>query len=261
MKVQDRCVVVTGAASGIGAALARRFRAEGARRVVIADRQAAALQRVAAEIGAIAVPCDVTDEQQIRALVDTATSEAGPIDLFCSNAGVIAPGGEDASDDEWRLSIEVNVMAHIYAARAVVPSMLERGEGYLLQTASAAGLLTQIGSAPYSVTKHAAFAFAEWLAITYGDRGIKVSVLAPQAVRTAMTAGVVNGGVAGVDGMLEPEAVADAVVAGIDAESFLILPHPEVLQYFQRKASDYERWLNGMRRLQTRFGGIGEVST
>jgi NAD(P)-dependent dehydrogenase (short-subunit alcohol dehydrogenase family) len=254
VKVQDRCVVVTGAASGIGAALARRFHADGARRVVIADRQAAALQRVAAEIGAIAVPCDVTDEQQIRALVDTATSEAGPIDLFCSNAGVIAPGGEDATDDEWRLSIDVNVMAHIYAARAVVPSMLERGDGYLLQTASAAGLLTQIGSAPYSVTKHAAFAFAEWLSITYGDRGIKVSVLAPQAVRTAMTAGTEAGGVAGLDGMLEPAAVADAVIAGLEAESFLILPHPEVLEYFRRKADDYERWIRGMRRLQARFG-------
>ena len=254
MKVRDRCVVVTGAASGIGAALARRFHAEGARRVVIADRQAAALQGVASEIGALAVPCDVTDEQQIRELVDTATSEVGPVDLFCSNAGVIAPGGEDASDDEWRLSIEVNVMAHIYAARALVPSMLERGEGYLLQTASAAGLLTQIGSAPYSVTKHAAFAFAEWLAITYGDRGIKVSVLAPQAVRTAMTAGTEAGGVAGLDGMLEPAAVADAVIAGLEAESFLILPHPEVLEYFRRKADDYERWIRGMRRLQARFG-------
>jgi NAD(P)-dependent dehydrogenase (short-subunit alcohol dehydrogenase family) len=254
MRLEDRCVVVTGAASGIGAALARRFHAEGARGVVIADRQAAALQRVASEIGGVAVTCDVTDEQQIRALVETATAEVGPIDLFCSNAGVIAPGGEDASDDDWRRSIDVNVMAHIYAARAVLPGMLERGEGYLLQTASAAGLLTQIGSAPYSVTKHAAFAFAEWLAITYGDRGLKVSVLAPQAVRTAMTAGVEAGGVAGLDGMLEPGAVADAVIAGLEAESFLILPHPEVLEYFRRKADDYERWIRGMRRLQARFG-------
>jgi NAD(P)-dependent dehydrogenase (short-subunit alcohol dehydrogenase family) len=254
MKVQDRCVVVTGAASGIGAALSRRFHADGARGVVVADRQAAALQRVAAEIGAKAVECDVTDEQQIRALVETAEATFGPVDLFCSNAGVIAPGGEEVTDDEWRLSIDVNVMAHVFAARAVLPGMLERGEGYLLQTASAAGLLTQIGSAPYSVTKHAAFAFAEWLAITYGDRGIKVSVLAPQAVRTAMTAGVEAGGVAGLDGMLEPGAVADAVIAGLESESFLILPHPEVLEYFRRKADDYERWIRGMRRLQARFG-------
>jgi short-subunit dehydrogenase len=145
-------------------------------------------------------------------------------------------------------------MAHVYAARIMVPRMVERGGGYLLQTASAAGLLTQIGSAPYSVTKHAALALAEWLAITFGDKGIKVSVLAPQAVNTAMTAGIENGGVAGVDGMLEPEAVADAVVLGLASEEFLILPHPEVLEYFRRKASDYDRWIGGMQRLQARFG-------
>ena len=263
MKVNGSCVVVTGAAGGIGAALARRFAREGARGVVVSDREAAGIERVAAEIGdgAIAVPCDVTRERELRALVAAAEDRFGPIDLFCSNAGVIALGGPEAPDRDWQLSLDVNVMAHVYAARIVVPAMLERGGGYLLQTASAAGLLTQLGSAPYSVTKHAALAFAEWLAITYGDAGLKVSVLAPQAVRTAMTAGVVDGGVAGVDGMLEPEAVADAVVAGIDAESFLILPHPEVLEYFRRKASDYERWLNGMRRLQARFGGAGEVPT
>src|SRR4029079_19728321 len=153
----------------------------------------------------------------------------------------------------------VNVMAHVYAARNLVPSMLEPGGGYLLQTASAGASLTQLRAARDSVTKHAALALAEWLAITYGDRGLKVSVLAPQAVRTAMTAGVVDGGVAGVDGMLEPDQVADAVIDGLDAESFLILPHPEVLEYFRRKASDYERWLNGMRRLQGRFGGAGEL--
>ena len=190
--------------------------------------------------------CDVTDEAQIGRSSTTAEAEFGPIDLFCSNAGVVAPGGEDASDDEWRLSIDVNVMAHVYAARAVLPRMLERGEGYLLQTASAAGLLTQIGSAPYSVTKHAAFAFAEWLAITYGDRGIKVSVLAPQAVRTAMTAGVEDGGVAGVDGMLEPDAVADAVVAGLDAES---VPHPSAPA---RSSST-----SGARRSTTSVGSAG----
>lgn len=259
MKLGGKCVVVTGAAGGIGAALARRFAIEQPRGIVVSDRDDAGVAAVAQEIGALAVPCDVTQESQVRALVEAAEARFGPIDLFCSNAGVIAIGGEDASDEEWRLSLDVNVMAHVYAARILVPSMLERGGGYLLQTASAAGLLTQLGSAPYSVSKHAALALAEWLAITYGDRGLKVSVLAPQAVRTAMTAGVVDGGVAGVDGMLEPEAVADAVVAGLDAESFLILPHPEVLEYFRRKASDYERWLNGMRRLQARFGGAGEL--
>jgi NAD(P)-dependent dehydrogenase (short-subunit alcohol dehydrogenase family) len=255
MIVEDKCVVVTGAASGIGAALSRRFAREGAR-VVVADRQADGLARVAGEIDAVAVPCDVTDAAQIAALVDAAEEQCGPIDLFCSNAGVIAIGGENASDADWQLSLDVNVMAHVYAARVLVPRMIKRGGGYLLQTASAAGLLTQIGSAPYSVTKHAALAFAEWLAITYGDAGIKVSVLAPQAVRTAMTAGIEGGGVAGVDGMLEPDDVADAVVSGLASESFLILPHPEVLEYFRRKASDYERWLNGMRRLQRRFGEI-----
>jgi NAD(P)-dependent dehydrogenase (short-subunit alcohol dehydrogenase family) len=261
MKLADKCIVVTGAAGGIGAAMARRFAAENPRGIVVSDRDEAGINTVAGEIGALAlaVPCDVTKESQVRALVDAAEARFGPVDLFCSNAGVITLGGAEASDEEWQLSLNVNVMAHVYAARILVPSMVERGGGYLLQTASAAGLLTQLGSAPYSVTKHAALALAEWLAITYGDQGLKVSVLAPQAVRTAMTAGVVDGGVAGVDGMLEPEAVAEAVVAGIDEESFLILPHPVVLEYFRRKASDYERWLNGMRRLQARFGGAGEV--
>jgi len=246
--------VVTGAASGIGAALARRFVAEGARGVTVADVQADALDVVAEEVDGLAVRCDVSDEAQIRALVGAAEARFGPIDLFCSNAGIIVPGGPDTPDGGWSASINVNVMAHIYAARVLVPAMLERGGGYLLQTVSAAGLLTQIGSAAYSVTKHAALAFAEWLAITYGDAGLKVSVIAPQAVRTAMTAGVADGGVAGLDGMLEPDAVADAVVRGIGAESFLILPHPEVMEYFRRKASDYERWIRGMQRLQARFG-------
>jgi NAD(P)-dependent dehydrogenase (short-subunit alcohol dehydrogenase family) len=254
MRIDGKCVVVTGAASGIGAALARRFAAEGASGVVVADVQKDALDSIAREIDALAVQCDVTDEAQILALVDAAEDRYGPIDLFCSNAGIVVPGGADASDEIWSRSINVNVMAHVYAARIMVPRMIDRGGGYLLQTASAAGLLSQIGSAPYSVTKHAALALAEWLAITYGEQGIKVSVLAPQAVRTAMTAGIDGGGVAGVDGMLEPDAVADAVVRGLAAEAFLILPHPQVLEYFRRKASDYDRWISGMQRLQARFG-------
>ena len=208
---------------------------------------------VAAETGGLAVPTDVRDEHQIAALVTAAEARYGPIDLFCSNAGIVVEGGEDASDAGWERSIAVNLMAHVYAARVLVPRMLARGGGYLLNTASAAGLLTQIGSAPYSVTKHGAVAFAEWLSITYGDEGLKVSVLCPQAVRTNMTAGTVEGGVAGVDGMLEPDAVAAAVVAGLETEEFLILPHPVVADYFRRKADDYDRWLRGMRRLQARY--------
>lgn len=252
MKLSGRHVVITGGANGIGAAMARRFADEGAR-VVVADLAEGPLMAVAAETGGLGVPTDVRDEHQIAALVTAAEARYGPIDLFCSNAGIVVEGGEDASDAGWERSIAVNLMAHVYAARVLVPRMLARGGGYLLNTASAAGLLTQIGSAPYSVTKHGAVAFAEWLSITYGDEGLKVSVLCPQAVRTNMTAGTVEGGVAGVDGMLEPEAVAAAVVAGLETEEFLILPHPVVADYFRRKADDYDRWLKGMRRLQARY--------
>ena len=252
MKLADRHVVVTGGANGIGAAMARRFAIEGAR-VVVADLDEAQLMRVAAETGGLGVPTDVRHEHQIAALVTAAEARYGPIDLFCSNAGIVVEGGEDASDAVWERSIAVNLLAHIYAARILVPQMTARKQGYLLNTASAAGLLTQIGSAPYSVTKHGAVAFAEWLSITYGDQGLKVSVLCPQAVRTNMTAGTEEGGVAGVDGILEPEAVADAVVEGLDAERFLILPHPVVADYFRRKADDYDRWIRGMRRLQARY--------
>lgn len=253
MDIKDKVVVVTGAASGIGEALARRFAQDGAGAVVAADVDTEHLERVSADIGAVPVRCDVAREADIVTLVETAEREAGPIDLFCSNAGIGAAGGPEASDEVWQRIIGVNVMAHIYAARALVPRMLSRGGGYLLHTASAAGLLTQIGSAPYSVTKHAAVAFAEWLSVTYGDRGLKVSVLCPQAVRTRMTAR--GGGVAAVDGMMEPDAVAQCVVEGLADERFLILPHPQVLDYFRRKADDYDRWLRGMRRLQASFMG------
>ena len=184
-------------------------------------------------------------------LVDQARSSYGDIDLFCSNAGICTVGGVDVADEEWQRIWQVNVMAHIYAARAVLPGMLARGQGYLLQTVSAAGLLTQIGAAPYSVTKHAALGLAEWLAITYADQGIKVSCLCPQGVRTEMLRQG-TGGIAQIlrETALEPEAVAEAVVAGLAEERFLILPHPEVADYFRRKADDYERWLRGMRRLQ-----------
>jgi NAD(P)-dependent dehydrogenase (short-subunit alcohol dehydrogenase family) len=252
VKLAGKHAVVTGGANGIGRALAQKFTAEGAR-VVVADLDLERASELASEIGGLAVAVDVGDEASLCALVECAEREGGPIDLFCSNAGIGALGGVEVANEDWQKIWEVNVMAHVYAARAVLPSMLERGEGYLLNTASAAGLLTQIDSASYSTTKHAAVGFAEWLAVTYGDRGIAVSVLCPQAVRTAMTADFENGGVAGVDGMIEPEEVADCVIEALGEERFMILPHPTVAQYLQNKANDYDRWLAGMRRLRARF--------
>lgn len=250
MKLAGAHVVITGAAGGIGAALARRFVSEGARAVVVSDVVVPA-EPVAAPIRF--THCDVTRREQLQSLIDDAEAAAGPIDLFCSNAGIIGGVGLHATDDDWRRVIDINVMAHVWAAQILVPRMLERGGGHLLNTASAAGLLTQLGSAPYAVTKHAAVALAEWLSITYGSQGLGVSVLCPQAVRTNMTAGTDAGGVAGVDGMIEADDVADAAVAGLRDDAFLILPHPQVGEYFRRKATDYERWIRGMRRLQERF--------
>ena len=252
MKLAGKHAVVTGGANGIGCALARKFSAEGAR-VVIADLDLERASTLASEIDGLAAAVDVGDESSLRALVERAEREGGPIDLFCSNAGIGVLGGVEVENEHWQEIWEVNVMAHVYAARAVLPSMLERGEGYLLNTASAAGLLTQIDSACYSVTKHAAVGFAEWLAVSYGDRGIAVSVLCPQAVRTAMTAESANGGVAGVDGMIEPEEVADCVIEALGEERFMILPHPTVAKYLQNKVGDYDGWLSGMRRLRARF--------
>ena len=256
MTVRDTIVVVTGGASGIGRALAQRFIREGARAVAIIDRDPGA-HDVARQIGAHPYLADVASEDQLARVVQQIQSEHGAIDLFCSNAGIGGGrGGLDTPDDDWQRIWHVNVMAHIYAARAVLPAMLAAGHGYLLQTASAAGLLTQIGSAPYAVTKHAAVAFAEWLAIAYGDQGIKVSCLCPQGVRTPM----LDGAPAAVrellgESALDPEAVADAVIAGLADERFLILPHPEVAAFFRRKADDYDRWIRGMRRLQQRIAG------
>lgn len=257
MRIAGRTIVVTGAASGIGRALARRFAADGARQVVAADVDEAAARAVADEVGGSAFRVDVGRSDEVERLVDTVEREAGPIDLFCSNAGILVLGGPECADEAWQRIWQVNVMAHVFAARALLPRMLARGGGALLQTASAAGLLTQIGSAPYAVTKHAAVAFAEWLSITYGDRGIHVSVLCPQAVRTRMTEGTEGGGVAGVDGMIEPDDVAVAAVEGLAEERFLILPHPSVAEYERRRAADRERWIRGMRRLQARFAPDG----
>ncbi|MDP1738846.1 MAG: SDR family oxidoreductase [Caulobacter sp.] len=254
MNLKDRIVVVTGAASGIGRAMARRFAAEGARLVVCADRDLEGAAATAAGIAAVAIRVDVAREDDIKALIETVEADHGPIDLFCSNAGIGVAGGAEASNDDWQRIWDINVMAHVWAARHLVPLMAARGGGYLLNTASAAGLLTQIGSAPYAVTKHAAVGLAEWLAITHGDQGIKVSVLCPQAVRTAMTAGNPDG-VASIDGMMEPDELAGMVVRSIEAEEFLILPHPQVLDYMRHKTADYGRWIGGMRKLNRRFEG------
>ena len=252
MKIQNKVVVVTGGASGIGRALAHRFAAEGVKAVVVADLDECSLRQVAGEIGGLAVACDVTDEADIGRLVATAEEAYGPIDVFCSNAGIVRIGGEDTPTAVWQQNWDIHVMAHVYAARAVAPGMAERGSGYLVNTASAAGLLSHVQSATYTVTKHAAVAFAEWLSITYGDRGVRVSVLCPQAVRTAMLKDR-EAGVASLDGTIEPEQVADSVIGAIEREEFLILPHPEVRNYMGRKASDTDRWLKGMRKLRAAY--------
>jgi NAD(P)-dependent dehydrogenase (short-subunit alcohol dehydrogenase family) len=252
MQISDKIVVVTGAASGIGRALAQRFSREGAKRVVCSDINGDGARAVAQEIGGFAIQTNVARENEIKSLIDQVEAECGPIDLFCSNAGVIAAGGVDVPNDSWQWMWDINVMAHIWAARHLIPLMANRGGGYLLNTASAAGLLSQIGSAPYAVTKHAAVGLAEWLAITHGDQGIKVSVLCPQAVRTAMTKDNPDG-VASLDGMIDPEIVATACVRAIEAEEFLVLPHPEVLGYMRRKTDDYDRWLGGMRKLNRTY--------
>ena len=255
MKLEGKVVVVTGGANGIGCALSRRFAAEGAAGVVVADMDMAGAEKVAAEIDGLAVKTDVSHDVDVQDLVEQATTAYGRIDLFCSNAGIGGfVGGTEVPNEEWQRIWEINVMAHVYAARAVLPAMLARGEGYLLQTVSAAGLLTQIGSAPYSVTKHAAMAFAEWLSITYGDAGIRVSALCPQGVRTRMLGEFDHRATDFLrETAISPEEVAEAVVQGLADERFLILPHAEVDEYFRRKGADYERWLRGMRRLQAKI--------
>jgi NAD(P)-dependent dehydrogenase (short-subunit alcohol dehydrogenase family) len=254
MELAGRHVIITGGAGGIGRALARASAAEGARAVVVADLDGQAAQAVAQEIGGLALETDVGQEEQIKALVVRAREANGPIDLFCSNAGIAGPGGgPEASDDQWQRTWETNAMAHVWAARALLPEMVARGEGYLLSTASAAGLLTQVSALAYSATKHAAVAIAEWLAINYADAGIKVSCLCPQGVRTPLLDLALEDPVGAApllaEGVLEPEDVAAAVIDGIREERFLILPHEAVARHMALKAAQPERWLSGMRRL------------
>lgn len=254
MKVAGKIVVVTGGAQGIGAALCERFAQEGAKVVIVADLNAAGAEAVAAKIGGTAIPCDVSREADIVRLIDDTEQRFGAIDLFCSNAGILVldPDWDNpasAPDEGWGRSWAVNVMAHVWAARHLVPRMSVHGGGHFLNTVSAAGLLSQIGGGPYATTKHAALGFAENLAIATRDRGIKVSVICPQGVDTPMLHSVTRG-VPDKDGVLTPAEIADAVVAGLDAERFLILPHPEVATYVRRKADDHDRWLSGMARLR-----------
>jgi NAD(P)-dependent dehydrogenase (short-subunit alcohol dehydrogenase family) len=252
MELEGRHAVITGAAGGIGSALARAFAAEGAT-VTAADRDLPGAEAVAGEIGGSAIEVDVADPASIGTLIAGATEANGPIDLFWSNAGIAGPmGGPDVSDSDWQDIWEVNLMSHVWAARAVLPEMLERGEGYLVSTASAAGLTTQVSAAPYSVTKHAAVAWAEWLAITYRDRGIRVSCMCPQGVQTAMLEDArtepIGGALLEAGGILDPADVAGTAVEAIRSERFLILPHPEVAKHIAFKGADPERWLSGMRK-------------
>ena len=257
MRVAGQVVVVTGGADGIGRALCERFAREGARTVVVADRNAAGAEAVAAAIGGVAAPCDVAREDDLRRLISDTEEHRGPIGLFCSNAGIaegVAGRVENAAgapDEAWARSWAVNVMAHVWAARCLVPRMKARGGGWFLHTASAAGLLSQIGGPVYATTKHAAVGFAENLAISHRDDGIRVALLCPQGVDTAMLRGLPEGPQA-LDGVLSPADVAEAVIRGLEAETFLILPHPQVAEYMRNKVENYDRWIGGMAKLQRR---------
>ena len=255
MELKNKIIVVTGAASGIGRAMCIRYAAEGAKAVICVDRDEVGAQETAKQINSIAIKVDVADEAQIKSMIDRVEAEVGPIDLFCSNAGISVAGGVEVPNDEWQRIWDINVMSHVWAARHLVPMMAARGGGYLLNTSSAAGLLNQVGSAPYGVTKHAAVGLAEWMAMTYGDQGIKVSVLCPQAVRTEMTRGHEDH-VAAIDGMMEPDVVAEACVQTIRDETFLVLPHKEVIGYMKAKTENYDRWIGGMRKLNRKYGGF-----
>ena len=251
MELRDKIIVITGGSGGIGKAMARAFLREGAKAVMLADLNEGLVKQAAAEIGCDGMACDVTNETQIAALVEATETKHGPIDVFCSNAGAGGSGLlTDAHNDVWQRQWELHVMAHVYAARALLPGMIERGRGYLMNTASAAGLLAALGSGPYTVTKAAAVKLAEFLAITHGDDGIAVSVLCPQGVNTAMAPRSLGDGQ--TDGIIEPSALADTVVDAMREERFHVLPHPEVEEYVRRKGDNIDRWLHGMQRLRKR---------
>ncbi len=257
MEVKDKIIVITGGGSGIGRALAVRFHAEGAKKIVAVDINLSNAEDTAQMVDGVAMMADVAVEADIQRVIEDTESTLGPIDLFCSNAGVGMGENIDSPNEEWQTIWDINVMSHVYAARHLVPRMVSRGGGYFLNTSSAAGLLNQIGGAAYGVTKHAAVGFGEWLAIHHKHEGIKVSMLCPQAVRTPMTA-IDNDAVAAAanNGMIEPEELADTVVEELRKESFLILPHPVVLDYMRNKTTDYDRWIGGMSRLMQKITGL-----
>ncbi|GAC17179.1 SDR family oxidoreductase [Paraglaciecola arctica] len=259
MELQDKIIVITGAGSGIGRALAVRFHAQGAKKIIAVDINLSNAQDTANMVNGVAMMADVAKEDDISRVIEETEANIGAIDLFCSNAGVALGENIDSSNSEWQASWDINVMSHVYAARHLVPRMAARGGGYLLNTASAAGLLNQIGGAAYGVTKHAAVGFGEWLAIHHKHEGIKVSMLCPQAVKTPMTA-VENDAIAAAasNGMIEPEELAECVVEELRKESFLILPHPIVLEYMRNKTSNYDRWIGGMNKLMRHIMGIGK---
>jgi len=257
LELKDKIIVVTGAASGIGRAMAIRFKAEGAKQVVAVDINIDGAEATAELIGGVAMSADVSKEEDIQRVIEATEDTIGPIDLFCSNAGVGMAESINSANKEWQMSWDINVMSHVYASRHLLPRMISRGGGYFLNTSSAAGLLNQIGGAAYGVTKHAAVGFGEWLAIHHQHQGIKVSMLCPQAVRTPMTDNDNDATAAAAsNGMIEPEELCDTVVEGLRSETFMILPHPVVLDYMRNKTSNYDRWIGGMNKLMKKIAGL-----
>ena len=250
MEINSKIVVVTGGSGGIGQALAFSFINENAKVVILLDVNFDNFESKNNNL--ISKICDVTNEKALIKMIDEINLEFGLIDIFCSNAGVLSLGNEQTSIEDWNKNWNLHVMSHVFAAKKLIPDMLKRGSGYFVNTSSAAGLLSHIDSVTYSTTKHAAIGFAEWIAITYGKQGIGVSILCPQAVKTAMTSGRENE-VSALDGMMKPEQVASDVIKAIKEEAFLISPHDQVLGYFQNKANNYSRWIGGMQKLRQKL--------